>query len=177
MKNNCAILNCFTKQLFFKFEDKHFTVDLTEGDLEDSWNTIAFSENTELDFNFYWEEGTEPCASLYGLILNEDGTYSPDTSDSYPLSIVNVFGTYADYFNEEFNANKGNVSYKVYVGSKLVKRTKSLNTASDMSVNLIMLEKQEDVHVIAVDRSGATKIISAEKKHIDSANIKLNETK
>lgn len=177
MKNNCAILNCFTKQLFFKFEDKFFTVDLTEGDLEDSWNGIAFSENTSLDFNFSWQEGTEPCATLYEIYQNEDGTWSTDFFKSYSLSIVNVFGTYADYFNEEFNANKGNISYKVYVGSNLVKRTKSLNTASDMSVNLTMLEKKEDVHVIAVDRSGATKIISAEKKHIDSANIKLNQTK
>lgn len=177
MKNNCAILNCVKKEIYFKFEDKHFTVNLAEGDLEDSWNTIQFSDNTMLDVNFHWDESDKPYMSLYGLTYDsESDTFNTNWNEDYPISIVQVFGTKADYFDQKFNSSTSDMSFTVYVGAKLVKRTKSLNTASDMSVTLTMLEKKEDVHVIATDKDGATKIMSSvAKKFIDSANIKLNQ--
>ena len=99
MKNNTATLNCETKLITFKFQGEIFTVDLTEGDLSDSWNTVTKSNGVEWDINFYWEDD-EPSLLVYGLEDNGDCGLQINTSD---YTVIDIIGEYdADiYFKEE----------------------------------------------------------------------------
>ena len=115
-----TILNCFTKKLTFWYEDEFHEVDLAEGDLHDSWNSIQLEDGTCFDFNFTWDKETEefmkimtsngteeydnePRFSIYELIENEDGTVSTDHNsyDSFGIYKSEFIGTNADYFNKD----------------------------------------------------------------------------
>jgi hypothetical protein len=105
MKNNTATLNCETKLITFKFQEEIFTVDITEGDLSDSWNSITTSNGVEWDINFYWEddEDAKPCLSVYGLEDNGEGGLQINTSDE---TVIDIIGEYdADIFFKEERLN------------------------------------------------------------------------
>jgi len=164
MNNNTAILNCLSKQLFLKFEDKYFIVNLAEGDLEDSWNTIQFSDKTSLDINFTWED--TPIATLYGLTYDsENDVYNVNLKERYPIKINFVFGNKADYLSLEFNDEIGVNTYRIFSGAKMIKRTTSLDIASDFVAKSIIIDKLVDVHIVGMDKYGATKVIEIEEKY------------
>ena len=105
MKNNTATLNCETKLITFQFQNELFIVDITEGDLSDSWNSITTSNGVEWDINFYWEDDNEskPCLSVYGLEDNGEGGLQINTSDE---TVIDVIGEYdADIFFKEERLN------------------------------------------------------------------------
>jgi hypothetical protein len=97
MKNQTAVFNAKNKILFFMFRDESFTVNLTEGDLHDSWNGITLKSGEVFDFNFSWEEETPPSATLYATYYEGEELYT-DTSDYYCLTITEQIGTSQDYF-------------------------------------------------------------------------------
>ena len=180
MNNNSAILNCISKELLLKFEDKYFIVDLKEGDLEDSWNSIQFSDKTTLDFNFSWDYSDEnPNACLYGLTyLPESDTYETNTKEAYPIKITNTFGNKADYFDYEFQPNNKDKSYKVinyrvYSGCKLIKKATSLDIISDFSAKSMIVDNLNDVHIIGMDRFGAKTEIEIEEKYRKKYEIQI----
>lgn len=137
MKNNTAILDCITKLITFKFNNEVFTVDIKEGDITDSWNSITDKNGTTWDFNFSWEDddSCKPALSIYGLIDNNDGTYSTNTSNYTRIKIIGKPS--ADvYFKEE------RFEYKFDIESPIIARlynskdeeifkTKSFNSACD----------------------------------------------
>ena len=93
MKN---ILNCKEKKVCFTYKKQKFVVDLTEGDLHDSWNSITLEDGSIRDFNFSWQEGCQPSITLYGV--DEDNSTLFDNTEKviYPDIII---GTKADYFS------------------------------------------------------------------------------
>jgi len=97
MKNNTATLNCKTKLITFQFQNELFIVDLKEGDLNDSWNTITTSDGVEWDINFYWDGETRvPNLSVYGLEDNGEGGLQINTSDETTIEIIGGYN--ADMF-------------------------------------------------------------------------------
>ena len=105
MKNNTATLNCETKLITFQFQNELFIVDITEGDLSDSWNSITTSNGEVFDINFSWEDDkdSEPCLSVYGLEDNGEGGLQINTSDE---TVIDVIGEYdADIFFKEERLN------------------------------------------------------------------------
>lgn len=171
MNNNTAILNCLTKEISFRFEDKFFNLDLTEGDLEDYWNSINFWDGVTLDANFSWED--EPSLTLYGLIYNkETNCYEVNTNEAYPIRITNVFGTKAQYFGYEFQPKVGVNHLKVYANSKLVKRTTSPDIASDLCAKLRIVDKIENAHITITDKYGASEIFDVEEKYLTNYRLK-----
>jgi hypothetical protein len=174
MGNNSAILNCVSKELYIRFIDKFFIVDLKEGDLEDNWNTILFSENTMLDVNLDWDFNSDfPTLCLYGLTYNaEKEVYETNTDEAYPISIVNIFGSKALYFGEDYKANIGINVYRVYSKSEMIKRTTSLSQASDLGAKLMISDKMPDIHITVTDKNGASKVVEIEHKYIQNYQIK-----
>ena len=136
MKNNTATLDCVKKHITFCFNDETFTVDLKEGDIEDSWNSITDKNGVMWDINFSWEDtkGCKPSLAIYGLI-EEDGQFTINTSDE---TIIKILGRpSADvYFKEKrfkyiFDV-ESKVEVKIYnMKDELVFTTKSYNKASD----------------------------------------------
>ena len=164
MKNNTATLDCNTKLITFKFQDEIFTVDNTEGDLADSWNSITTSNGEVFDFNFSWEDekGCEPNLSIYGLIENDDDTFSTDFNNETTFEILG--NPKADvFFSEERFKYKFDVSSpitaKVYnENDEVVFKTKSFNRLSD---ELYIRKSQgEKVYGVIMDKNNAKKRIN-----------------
>ena len=90
MKNNTATLDCNTKLITFCFQNELFIVDITEGDLSDSWNSITVSNGEVFDFNFSWEDEDDckPNLAIYGLIDNGDETFSTDFDNETTIEIL-----------------------------------------------------------------------------------------
>lgn len=136
MKNNTAILDCVTKFVTFKFNNEIFTVDIKEGDLSDSWNSIVDKNGTTWDFNFSWEDddSCKPSLCIYALIDNGDNTYSTDTSN---YTVIKIGKASADvYFKEDRFRYKFDVesrmSINIYNGKdEVTHKTKSFNRACD----------------------------------------------
>jgi hypothetical protein len=95
------ILNCKNKTLSFSFRGEDFVIDLTEGDLHDSWNGITLENGEIFDFNFYWEEeGQEPSAVLYETYTHNEVLCTDHTKD-FSIKIDKIIGTFEEYFKEE----------------------------------------------------------------------------
>ncbi len=99
-----AHLNCITKTITFNFSGQLFIIDLTTGDLEDSWSSIEVNDGSIFDTNFHWEnENGEPRFSVY---------YIADSFETIPeniqlgrytnFDIVEIVGSIDDYY---FNNN------------------------------------------------------------------------
>lgn len=137
MKNNTATLDCVTKLITFKFNNEVFTVDIKEGDLSDSWNSIVDKNGTTWDFNFSWEDNDrcKPALSIYGLIDNGDNTYSTNTSDETVIKIIGKAS--ADiYFKEDRFRYKFDIASRMLINiynskDELIHKTKSFNRACD----------------------------------------------
>jgi hypothetical protein len=99
MKNQTAVFNAKNKILFFMFRDESFTINLTEGDLHDNWNAITLKNREVFDFNFCWEEYSEPSVNLYATYYKGEELYT-NHSESYDLEIIEQIGTFEDYFGE-----------------------------------------------------------------------------
>ena len=121
MKNK-ALLNCLSKEVILTYNNQEFLVDLSEGDLHDSWNGIMLEDGTVKDFNFSWEDDVwnefgelnkpsdeKPSIWLYEVM--EDGYTNHSNYDIIDVEIVE--GTKRDYFDnckiiesQEFGAVK-----------------------------------------------------------------------
>jgi hypothetical protein len=136
MKNETAILDCVTKMITFKFNNEIFTVDIKEGDLSDSWNSITDKNGVMWDFNFSWEDtkGCKPCLAIYGLMKDECGNLTINTSDETSIKVGKASADV--FFKEErfgyiFDVESA-VEVKIYNDKdELVFTTKSFNRASD----------------------------------------------
>jgi hypothetical protein len=162
MKNNTATLDCITKLITFKFKNEIFTVDITEGDLDDSWNSINTLDGVCYDFNFSWEDtkGCRPSLSIYGLI-EEDGELSIDTTDTTSIKILGKPS--ADiFFKEERFKYRFDVTLlvtcRVYnENDEEVFKTKSFNKCVDEMTTRNF--KGEKTYMIVMDNNNATKRI------------------
>lgn len=99
-------LDCIEKTIKFRFKDQDFEVDLTEGDLEDSWNAIRVDVNVFYDTNFAWQgKDEQPTFAIYPLIKKVDDKFpdskhwTTDTDNGISFDIVIRRGTYEDYFS------------------------------------------------------------------------------
>lgn len=161
MKNNTATLDCNTKLITFCFQNELFIVDITEGDLSDSWNSITASTGEVFDFNFSWEDEDDckPWLSIYGLIDNGDETFSTDFDNETSIEILGKHK--ADvFFNEERFKYKFDVSSpitgKVYNDKdEVVFKTKSMNRLSDELY--YRKYKGEKVYAVIMDKNNAKK--------------------
>jgi len=102
LKNNCAIMDTKKMKLTLRFKGEVHVVDLTEGDLEDNWNTITMADGTMYDFNLYWEEEgmKAPLLSMYGLLPPNDvyEYWHTNTDDQYPIHIHRFKRVKKEYF-------------------------------------------------------------------------------
>lgn len=163
MKNNTATLDCNTKLITFCFQNELFIIDITEGDLSDSWNSITTSNGEVFDFNFSWEDDkdSKPCLSIYGLEDDGDGGLQINTSDDTMIEILGKPS--ADvFFNEErFNYVfdvSSSITGKVYnETNEVVFKTKSMNRLSDELC--IRQMKGEKVYAVIMDKNNAKKRI------------------
>lgn len=94
-KNNQALFLADKKEIHFKFMDEVFAVDLTEGDLEDSWNTIFPKDGNAYDTNFDCEdENSQPSFCIYPIADNQI-----DSKASIKMTIICQSGTLKQYFS------------------------------------------------------------------------------
>jgi hypothetical protein len=136
MKNNTAILDCVTKLITFKFNNEIFTVDIKEGDLTDSWNSINDKNGVCWDFNFSWEDddSCKPSLCIYALKDDHCGNVTTDTSN---YTVIKIGKASADvYFKEDRFDYKFDVESAVIVKiynekDEEVFKTRSFNRASD----------------------------------------------
>jgi hypothetical protein len=156
MKNNTAILDSVNKIITFKYLDEVFTVDIKEGDIEDSWNSITDKNGVIWDFNFSWEdeEGCQPYLSIYGL-KEIEGQLHIDTKKSTSIKIPK--SNRDIFFKEErfkyiFNPTLPLVFRVFDKNDKLVLKTKSGNKASDEQVIT-----GKGAYIIITDSNNATK--------------------
>ncbi len=138
MKNNQGILNLTEKKIYFKFNDEDFVMDLTEGDLHDSWNSFTTKDGVVRDLNFTWEgysEGEKPYLTIYELRDNGDGTWSTDTYSGTGVSVkfIKVIGTEGEYFNIPFDGAKTSHFELFNSDGELMLKTKKFNKACDES--------------------------------------------
>ncbi len=163
MRNNTATLDCVTKLITFKFNNEIFTVDIKEGDLADSWNSITTNDGVVWDFNFHWEDyrDCKPNLSIYGLEANGDGTWSINTSDETTIDILGKPKSDV-FFKEERFGYKFDVTSPVTCRlyndkDEEVFKTKSMNRASDE--RYIRKCKGEKTYMVITDKNNATKKI------------------
>jgi hypothetical protein len=91
-----AKLNCIEKTIELDYRKETIVIDLTQGDLNNSWNNIKLKNKT-FTTEFNWDEDSddsEPTLTIYRNKKNEIG----DELITLDCDIVN--GTKQDYFNE-----------------------------------------------------------------------------
>lgn len=104
---NKAYLNCINKTLSFSIDDTSFVINLTEGDLHDSWGSVKVRKQI-YDTNFTWDEDENPFFTIYPVILVKDegkdgGSYlSAQMHDGTIYEVVIERGGYRDYFSVPF---------------------------------------------------------------------------
>lgn len=98
MKDLTAIFNAKEKTLKLSFEGEIFVIDLTQGDLHDSWNGITLKNGDVYDFNFSWERGEEPSVEIYSTYYKDKELYT-DHSKSLSFKITKTIGNSIDYFD------------------------------------------------------------------------------
>lgn len=136
MKNNQGILNLKEKKIYFKFNDEDFVMDLTEGDLHDSWNSFTTRDGVTRDLNFTWEgysRDEKPCLTIYELRDNGDGTWSTDfySNSDVDVEFIEVIGTEAEYFDIPFNGIETK-HFEVFDSeNNFILKTKKFNKACD----------------------------------------------
>jgi len=138
MKNNQGILNLTEKKIYFKFKDEDFVMDLTEGDLHDSWNSFNTSDGVVRDLDFYWEgysAGSTPTLTVYGLTKDEgDNDYwSTNTDDETNIKLIKVIGTEGEYFDIPFDGVKKDYFEVLDADGKVFLKTKRFNKGSDIA--------------------------------------------
>lgn len=136
MKNNTAILDCVTKLITFKFNNEIFTVDIKEGDLCDSWNSITDKNGVMWDFNFSWEDekSCKPCLAIYGLMKDECGNLTINSSDETSIKVGKADADV--FFKEERFKYKFDVESRMSINvynskDEVTYTTKSFNRACD----------------------------------------------
>lgn len=163
MKNNTAILDCITKIITFKFNNEEFTVDIKEGDIDDSWNSIVDKDGVVWDVNFGWEDSKyvpKPSFTVYALEKDKDGFYSTNTSDYTNIKIGKTTLADKDIFFRErrftypFDVESPVVCKLYNDKDELVFTTKSGNKASDEAYFRRM--KGEKTYTIMMDKHNAT---------------------
>lgn len=93
-----AHLNYTEKTVSFTFRGEKFKVDLTEGDYDDSWNSITMKNGIVFDVNFSQEsESHRPSFVVYPLKKN-GVLYDTDTRKEFIIKITKVTGSAKEYF-------------------------------------------------------------------------------
>lgn len=157
MKNNKGILDCKNKTFTFAYLNEMFTIDLTEGDLEDSWNSILLDNGTVMDFNFSWDcmEEAKPLVSLYDLKKDENGETLVDTSKNYPIKIIEIIGNRADYLGLRFD---NGLSFKFLLVSEgqILYQTKKIDKVAREFTKRVE-KSSSPIKILLMDSNGATK--------------------
>lgn len=138
MKNNQGILNLTEKKIYFKFANEDFVMDLTEGDLFDSWNAFETADGVVRDLNFTWDgysENDKPYLTVYGLTKDEGDNefWSTNWDDSTSIKLIKVIGTEGEYFDIRFDSSKIKTFELFDKDGVLQKKTKKFNLACDLS--------------------------------------------
>lgn len=162
MKNNTAILDCVTKYITFKFKNELFTVNILEGDLCDSWNSITTKDGEVFDFNFSWEDtkGEKPYLTIYSLIDDEDGVLSTNHDD---FTIIKIGKSDRDIFFKEARFGyyfdvESKITCRLYDENDVeVFKTSSFNRACDEKY--IRTSNGEKIYMVIMDKNNATKRI------------------
>lgn len=91
-----AFLNCIDKTISFSVNDKAFNIDLTKGDLEDSWGSIQIGLQV-YDTNFGWEKDENPTFAVYPVVKGET-----QINDGISYEVIIDKGSYEDYYGVRF---------------------------------------------------------------------------
>lgn len=166
MKKNTAILNTVTKMINFNFNGEEFEIDLKEGDLHDSLNSITTKNDVVFDINFSWEDSKfqpDPAFSVYSLIDNENGSWSTDWEDGTTIKIVEIIGDKNQYFRDtpqEYNPNAIPHKFEVFNGqNELQFKTKKFNKACD-ECGIQKLQGNLGWYFMVIDAEGGRKKIN-----------------
>ena len=137
MKNNQGVLNLNEKKIHFKYNDEDIVMDLTEGDLDDNWNSFRSKDGAIYDLNFHWlgySQKHKPNLTLYPLINNGDGTFSTNFDEDVNIKLVEVIGTEGAYFGIPFDGVKTS-HFELFDKDGVLKlTTKKFNKACDESI-------------------------------------------
>lgn len=169
MKNNTAILDCVNKIIKFKFNHEDFVVDIKEGDIHDSWNSITDKNGVVWDVNFSWEDSKfdpQPHFSVYE-IEEIDGELLIKTSNYTRIKINKQLKSDKDiFFKEErfgyiFDVTSP-VVCKIYnKKNEPLFTTKSFNRACD-EISLRKING-EMTYMVVSDKNNATKLVDIHK--------------
>ena len=103
--NNTAVLDCKSKMLNLSFNGESFEIDMSEGDLEDNWNSFTMDNGTALDVNLHWEYPQMEAPRL--LTYDYKGQQNLANADETVIEL-SITGTHEDYFginwHESINA-------------------------------------------------------------------------
>lgn len=167
MKKNVAIVDTKTKVLRFTFEDVEYVIDLKEGDLHDNWNSFEDKNGSIWDINFNWEDyvGQKPYFTIYPVLVNEDGSFPPDSTqwdDGISFKVKKI-GNRDDYFKEvRFNYlfdSSSPLKFEVInENEEVVLKTKRGGRASD-EVYLQAVKNNIKCYIVAIASNGARKKI------------------
>jgi hypothetical protein len=98
MRNNTGVVLFDHKAIVFRFEEVLYSVDLTDGDLEDSWSSITNRDGQPYDTNFYLESPkNSPTFYLYKCKDKGDGNWEVDTTHETEIKIVKQIGKKSEY--------------------------------------------------------------------------------
>jgi hypothetical protein len=97
MKNNTAIFDAIKKTITFMFNDELFIIDLTEGDLCDSWQGITTKDNNIFDTNFSYCDN-----KFYFTIYPVEKDLTTIFEKDIKFDIIQQIGTKYDYLGNDF---------------------------------------------------------------------------
>lgn len=136
------------------FRGEVFVIDLKEGDLGDSWNSIKLKTGEIFDFNFGWQRSIEPAVTLYAV---DSVHLTTDFSDWTTIKIKEIIGTQSDYFNLSFDSSLP-LKFELLKDNKVIYKAKSLTKLANEKVKRELLYKQP-LQKRVIDSNGASKYL------------------
>ncbi len=169
MENNTAILNCEDKIITFKFDYTLFAIDLTEGDLYDSWSSFEDKSIRDWHTNFYWseDEESEPYFCIYPTEYLKGGEAQIDTSDEYSINIVKKVGSREDYFKTEDMTTQTTTLNRIieelrdlneFDGETMEFLIKELGYEEYMTRSLVLRAPKEDIVALLEEKDELEKV-------------------
>ncbi len=165
MKNNQAIFNAIDKTITFMFEDQIYTIDLTEGDLEDSWQGIITKNGIIYDTNFsYQYDENEVYIGFTLYPVEEDLTTIFGSDTDITFDIVEQIGTQEDYLGKpvsEWIEDENSIGWKTERLKEYIELDKDEYSAEEWDLlTKILVGENKTVEIIRIHENTQISIFS-----------------